>query len=79
MKVQPEIQDFGVPTHVFVNLFNDEDYQRIPLKNLDRTELMNLCVNFTKTVFDRAGYDTSVEILSDRFTIQVKDTLNDQD
>ena len=79
MKVQPEIQDFAVPTHVFVNLFNGEDYSKIPLKNLDRTELMNLCVNFTRVVFDRAGYDTSVEIWPDRFTIQVKDILNDQD
>ena len=56
MKKQPEICDFTVPSNVFVNMHNGDDYTRIPLSNLDINEVRTLCTNFTKGVYTEAGF-----------------------
>lgn len=50
MKKQPEIKDFTVPSSVYVNMHNDNDYIRIPLSNLEESEINTLLSNFEREV-----------------------------
>ena len=55
MKKKPEIQDFKVPSGVFVNMHNDNDYVQVPLSNLDDGEINTLLNNFCREVRIAAG------------------------
>lgn len=55
MKKKPEIQDFRVPSGVFVNMHNGDDYIHVPLSNLDDGEIDMLLNNFCRGVRKAAG------------------------
>ena len=57
MKKKPEIQDFRVPSGVFVNMHNGDDYIRVPLSNLDDGEINMLLNNFCREVRKAAGIE----------------------
>ena len=57
MKKKPEIQDFRVPSGVFVNMHNGDDYIHVPLSNLDDGEINMLLNNFWREVRKAAGIE----------------------
>ena len=57
MKKKPEIQDFRVPSGVFVNMHNGDDYIHVPLSNLDDGEINMLLNNFCRGVSKAAGIE----------------------
>ena len=57
MKKTPEIQDFRVPSGVFVNMHNGDDYIHVPLSNLDDGEINMLLNNFCRGVRKAAGIE----------------------
>lgn len=42
MKLQPELQAIKIPEFLFMNLHNNDDYAKIPIKNLDANEVKKI-------------------------------------
>lgn len=57
MKKKPIIQKFTVPEYAFVNMQNGAEYVKIPLENLDVSEINELCTSFVNSVAQKAGYN----------------------
>lgn len=50
-----ELKPLDVPTHVFVNLFNDRDYQPIPLANITDEQFHALVNAFVNSIYKTAN------------------------
>lgn len=56
MKEKFQIIPLRVPSHVWINMHNDQDHTRVPVENLDEQELLDLCDDFVRAMYEKAGF-----------------------